>query len=81
MCVLNQLGAWSQPTGREHELPRAGIAMRPELARSGLFNSMTGKFLGKIGRGTRSVLGSAHLIRVMAPNVRKTPHTAHKGGS
>jgi hypothetical protein len=30
--------------------PRAGIALRPELARSGLFNSMMGKFLRKIGR-------------------------------
>jgi hypothetical protein len=30
--------------------PRAGITLRPELARSGLFNSMTGKSLGKIGR-------------------------------
>jgi hypothetical protein len=29
--------------------PRAGIALRPELARSGLFNSMTGKSFRKIG--------------------------------
>jgi hypothetical protein len=49
--IWNKLGAWSQPTGREHEVPRARIAMRPELARSGLFNSMMGKFLRKIGRG------------------------------
>jgi hypothetical protein len=33
-----------------HELPRAGIAVRPELARSGLFNSMMGKFFRKTGR-------------------------------
>jgi hypothetical protein len=30
--------------------PRAGIALRPELARSGLFNSMTEKSLRKKGR-------------------------------
>jgi hypothetical protein len=30
---------------REHELPRARIAMRPESARSGFFNSMTEKVL------------------------------------
>jgi hypothetical protein len=36
-------GAWSQPTGREHELSRAGTTLRPELARSGLLNSMKGK--------------------------------------
>jgi hypothetical protein len=29
--------------------PRAGITLRPELARSGLLNSMTGKFFRKIG--------------------------------
>jgi hypothetical protein len=27
----------------KHELPKAGTALRPELARSGLLNSMTGK--------------------------------------
>jgi hypothetical protein len=31
--------------------PRAGIILRPELAGSGFFNSMKGKFLRKIGRG------------------------------
>jgi hypothetical protein len=31
--------------------PRAGIALRPELARSGWFNTMKGKSLRKIGRG------------------------------
>jgi hypothetical protein len=31
--------------------PRARIALRPELAGNGLFKSMTGKFLRKIGRG------------------------------
>jgi hypothetical protein len=30
--------------------PRSGITLRPELARSGLFNTMTGKSLRKIGR-------------------------------
>jgi hypothetical protein len=30
--------------------PRAGITLRPELARSGLLNSMMGKSLRKIGR-------------------------------
>jgi hypothetical protein len=39
----NKSGAWSQHRGREHELSRAGIALRPELARSGLLNSMMGK--------------------------------------
>jgi hypothetical protein len=39
----NKTEAWSQPTGREHELSRAGTALRPELARSGLLNSMMGK--------------------------------------
>jgi hypothetical protein len=39
----NKSGAWSQPTGREHELPRAGTALRPELAMSGLLNSMMEK--------------------------------------
>jgi hypothetical protein len=29
--------------------PTAGIALRPELARSGLLNSMTRKFFRKIG--------------------------------
>jgi hypothetical protein len=29
---------------------RAGIALRPQLARSGLFNSIMGKILRKIGR-------------------------------
>jgi hypothetical protein len=48
--VLNKPRVWSQPTGREHELPRAGITTRPELARSGWFNIMTGKSLRKIGR-------------------------------
>jgi hypothetical protein len=33
-----------------HELPRAGIIMRPQLARSALFNSMTRKSFRKIGR-------------------------------
>jgi hypothetical protein len=37
---LNKPQAWSQPTEGEHELPIAGIAMRPELAGSGWFNSM-----------------------------------------
>jgi hypothetical protein len=30
-------------SGREHELSRAGTALRPELARSGLLNYMMGK--------------------------------------
>jgi hypothetical protein len=30
--------------------PRAGTALRPELARSGLLYSMMGKFFRKIGR-------------------------------
>jgi hypothetical protein len=30
--------------------PRAGIALRPESARSGLFNTMTGKSFRKTGR-------------------------------
>jgi predicted acetyltransferase len=33
--------------------PRAGIALRPELARSGLLNSMMGKSLRKIGRDSQ----------------------------
>jgi hypothetical protein len=33
-----------------HELPRAVLAMRPELARSGFFNSIMGKSFRKIGR-------------------------------
>jgi len=33
----------------KHELPKAGTALRPELARSGLLNSMTGKVFRKIG--------------------------------
>jgi hypothetical protein len=40
----------SQPTGREYELHRAGITMRPELARSGWFNTVMEKSLRKIGR-------------------------------
>jgi hypothetical protein len=44
-AYLNKSQAWSQPTGREHELPRARIAVMPEFARSGLFNSMTRKVL------------------------------------
>jgi hypothetical protein len=47
---LNKSRAWSQPTGREHELHRAGINVRPELERSGWFNTMMGKSLRKIGR-------------------------------
>jgi predicted acetyltransferase len=31
----------------------AGIALRPELARSGLLNSMMGKSLRKIGRDSQ----------------------------
>jgi hypothetical protein len=50
MRHLNKSQAWSQPTGREHELPRTRITMRPELARSGWFNATTGKSLRKIGR-------------------------------
>jgi hypothetical protein len=33
----------SPVAGREHELSSAGTALRPELARTGLLNSMTGK--------------------------------------
>jgi hypothetical protein len=47
---LNKSQAWSQPTGREHELPRVRITVRPELARSGWFNTMTEKSLRNIGR-------------------------------
>jgi hypothetical protein len=39
------------PQGGSMSSPRAGIALRPELAWSGLLNSMTGKSLRKIGRG------------------------------
>jgi hypothetical protein len=46
----NKSGTWSQPTGREHELSRAGTTLRPELSRSGLLSSMKGKFFRKIGR-------------------------------
>jgi hypothetical protein len=49
-AYLNKPQAWSQPTTREHELPRAGIAVRPELARSGWFNTMTGMSFRKIVR-------------------------------
>jgi hypothetical protein len=38
------------PQGGSMNSPRAGIALRPELARSGLFDTMTGKILRKIGR-------------------------------
>jgi hypothetical protein len=34
--------------------PRAGITLKPELARSGWFNTMMGKSLRKIGRDKQS---------------------------
>jgi hypothetical protein len=49
-AYLNKPQAWSHSAGREHELPRAGISMRPELARSGWLDTMMGKSLRKIGR-------------------------------
>jgi hypothetical protein len=43
-------GLGLSPQGGSMSSPRAGITMRPELARSGLFNTMMGKSLRKIGR-------------------------------
>jgi hypothetical protein len=38
------------PQGGSMSSPTAGIALRPELARSGWFNTMMGKSLRKTGR-------------------------------
>jgi hypothetical protein len=44
------LGLGLSPQRGSMSSPRAGITLRPELARSGLFNSMMGKFFRKIER-------------------------------
>jgi hypothetical protein len=46
---LNKLRAWSQPTGREHELSQSWNHLKASVGKEWL-DTMTGKSLRKIGR-------------------------------
>jgi hypothetical protein len=46
---LNKLQAWSQPTGREHELSQSWNCPEVRVGKEWL-DTMTGKSLRKIGR-------------------------------